>query len=156
MKKIAGFVLGLMLSNNGFALTPQEIKDLCTPAGADKGKSTSTTVSGKGEVGGLMRKVGLGAELNGTHATSEFEGGQHVSQPQQAVDNKNYRDCVLRLASKEKTTTATKSDSNKTKKVTSNPKAQPVKKTKDAPVQVKCEGDKNLCGDVINGPVTIN
>jgi hypothetical protein len=148
MKKTIIFVFVLLFTSNAFALTPQEIKDICTPVGADKGKSSSTTVNGKGEIGGLTRKIGLGGELNGTHTTTEFEGGQHVSQPQQAEDNKDYRECVKHLTPKEKTTTVTKSDSIKAKKVASKPENATFS-TKDSTTTIQCNATKSVCANSI-------
>ncbi|MCX7108587.1 MAG: hypothetical protein NTX45_00370 [Proteobacteria bacterium] len=100
MKKIAYFVLTLIVSYSAFAsdidTITQNVKSVCeSPTQA--GKYWNVTATGKSDAKGSIRLASIGVNGEATFTKGEWEGVQQVLKAQQSADNASYRDCAVKL-----------------------------------------------------------
>jgi hypothetical protein len=100
MKKIAGLIFTLVVSNSAFAsdldTITQSVKSVCqSPSQA--GKYWNVTATGKADANGSIRLASIGVNGEATFTKDEWEGVQQVLKAQQSADNASYRDCAVKL-----------------------------------------------------------
>ena len=164
MKKIAYFILTLILSYSAFAsdleTITQNVKSVCqSPAQA--GKYWNVTSTGKADATGSIRLASVGVNGEARFTKGEWEGVQQVLKEQQSADNANYRDCAVKLtplflakfAASAPTANASETKHSKPKRpAQNNAAASKSPSTKTNGSQQETHGDKspaiNTHGDV--------
>jgi hypothetical protein len=97
MKKVAGFVLGLLLSSgvmaDNMAAIVKSVQTVCLSP-AQQGKYWDVSVKGGIKADGSVRLVAAGINGEATFTKGEWEGMQRVLKKDQLDDNKRYTHCA--------------------------------------------------------------
>jgi hypothetical protein len=164
MKKVTGFVLGLILSNNVFALdnAVENFQALCGLA--KQGKYSQIQGKAQLQADGSVKLASFGGKGEISFSKGEWDGVNQVLQAHQAGNLHDYRACVANalpyFKSKVVIPTANKSkpkpEKQKTKAATNNKPA--IAKTEPAKPQPECdvEGDQNVSCNSVGGDMNIN
>ncbi len=163
MQKVLKILLVFAFSHGAAADYKNDILDLCSVA--KQGNFSQIQAKGQIQADGSIKLATLGGKSELSFSKGEWSGVQQVLKEHQADDNKNSRDCVLKLMPYFKSKIATpptpqksavKSTVTKSKPVTPPKSATPEqsKATPEADVNVETHGDKS---PAINGDgATVN